>query len=331
MPVPTQPENAPFRPGRELEPGVATFRRRLGEAARGRPPLDAVSPPEARRLVALARAPWCAGGPVMGRTENLAFAAATPALPFRVHHPDGRTGGTLLYLHGGGWTFFDNDTHDRLMREYAARARLVVVGADYARAPEARFPVAIEQVTAFAGALLTAPEAFGAARGALLLGGDSAGANLAVATALRLRDQGRVAGLCGLVLSYGVWDATFDRPSYREFADPAYMLTADEMRFFWDRYVPDPTRRRDPLASPLRADLRGLPPCHMAIAPCDVLADENRLMAMALRDAGVAVEANTYRGAAHSFLEAVSVSPLADRAIDEQARWMAIRAASAVA
>src|SRR5437870_13621625 len=81
----------------------------------------------------------------------------------------------LIYLHGGGWTLFSLDTHDRVMREYAARAGMIVAGVDYALSPEAKYPVALEQVVAVARDL--APRS-------IAIGGDSAGANLALAACL---------------------------------------------------------------------------------------------------------------------------------------------------
>ena len=93
------------------------------------------------------------------------------------------------------------------------------------------------------------------------------------------------------------------------------------MTDFWVNYLPSEAAS-DPLARPLLADLRGLPSTFLCIAECDILADENREMADALAKAGVPVTARIYQGAAHSFLEAVSISPLADRALSEASDWL---------
>ena len=132
--------------------------------------------------------------------------------------------------------------------------------------------------------------------------------------------------LSGMVLNYGVYDAACAGHSFERFSDPAYMLTREEMHLFWSRYLPDAGQRLQPLASPLRADLRYLPPCFLAIAECDVLADENRAMAARLAEAGVHTTAVTYPGTTHSFLEAVSIAAVAGRALQEQADWMRARA-----
>src|SRR5690606_28483716 len=92
---------------------------------------------------------------------------------------------------------------------------------------------------------------------------------------------------------------------------------------FWENYVRSPDDLVNPLAAPLHGDLHGLPPAFLAIAECDILADCNRALARKLAAAGVPVEAVTYAGATHSFLEAVSIAPLASAALDDQAAWIA--------
>lgn len=311
-------------PAMDLDPEIALFRRRCAENSAHLPPLETLPPAQARRLVEQARAPWFAGGPPMRATreQTLQPADHLPPVRLRIHVPPAPGAGMLVYLHGGGWTMFSLETHDRLMREYADRAGVTVIGVDYALAPEARFPVAIHQVAHVLGALHRHPAALGLTPGPVVCGGDSAGANLALAAALLLRDRADPALPAGLLLSYGVWDAACSSGSFVRYDGPDYMLTRAEMVFFWQRYLPRPDAGGDPLASPLRARLGGLPPCHMAIAACDVLTDENRAMAARLAGAGVAVEPVVYPGTTHSFLEAMSVAAVARRAIDEQAAWI---------
>jgi acetyl esterase len=110
--------------------------------------------------------------------------------------------------------------------------------------------------------------------------------------------------------------------SWSRYDGPRYMLECVEMQGFWHNYLADQSQRSDPLVMPLLADLRGLPPAFMAIAACDILADGNHAMAAALREAGVDVDAREYAGATHSFLEAMSVSDLANRAIEETSQWL---------
>jgi acetyl esterase len=154
----------------------------------------------------------------------------------------------------------------------------------------------------------------------LAIGGDSAGANLALAAALIMRDRGDPP-LRALLFNYGAFgpesSASFDR-----YDGPRYALTVEEMRYFWNNYIRRPADLEDPLASPSLADLHGLPPTFFTIAACDILADGNRAMAARMAAAHVPAEVHVYEGATHSFLEAVSIAPLAQRALDTAAGWL---------
>lgn len=230
-------------------------------------------------------------------------------------------GAALLYLPGGGWTLFSIDTHDRLMREYAERAGIVVIGIDYSRAPEAKFPRALEEIEDVIDWLLVEAEALGLDTGRLLIGGDSAGANLAVATCLRRRDPGRLV-FRGMVLNYGVYDPGSVRESGIRFGGGDFPLSSHLMLWFIWNYLSDPGQINDPLVRVIGADLRGLPPAFMAITDQDILLDENLEMAWRLREASVSVTEQLYPGTVHSFLEAVSIAQVAARALSESADWI---------
>ena len=269
-----------------------------------------------RRIAEAVRAPWTAGGPAMHETHELEVAGVRCRLHLPSNEPDLPV---LVYLHGGGWTIFSIDTHDRLMREYAAAAGCAVLGVDYSLSPEVRFPVALRESVAVVQALPTLADTFPIDASRIAVGGDSAGANLAVGTALLCRDAG--VHLAGMLLSYGAFD-TERRASHARYGSDDYILNAEEMDAFWADYLKDEDRA-NPLARPLLADLGGLPPAFRCIAQCDVLSDENRAMRDRLADAGVAVEAVIYPGATHSFLEAARVSSLARRAIGDAGSWLA--------
>jgi acetyl esterase len=240
----------------------------------------------------------------------------------RLHRPrtDARLP-VLIYLHGGGWVWNSIDTHDPLMRSYAAGAGCAVIGPDYALSPEAAFPQALEEVAAVARWVAAHGAEWGLDGTRIVLGGDSAGANLALGAALLLRQSDPMLQLRGLLLNYGVFDDRMATPSYAEFAD-GFGLTREKMRFYWDCYAPNPADRLSPFAAPARADLRGLPPCLIQIAELDVLSDENRDMAAAMRAAGVSVEDETFPGTVHGFLRARDHVPAAQRAIDDASAWL---------
>ena len=227
----------------------------------------------------------------------------------------------LVYLHGGGWTIFSLDTHDRIMREYASRANIMVVGVDYALSPEAKFPIALEQVVCVARWLHVHGPEMRIDPARIVLGGDSAGGNLAIAAALKLRDARDSQAVAGILVNYGAFEDCTEEAE-RQYGGDGFMLGREELQKFWRNYLSSPDDVKNPLAQPLRADLTGLPPVFLAIAECDLLCEQNVSMAMRLRDAGVAVTANVYSGTTHSFLEAVSVADVAVRAMDDTAAWL---------
>jgi acetyl esterase/lipase len=308
-------------PGDDLAPDMRRFQRWLADAYGRHPALADLSLPEARRVAERVRAPLAQGGPRMARTQELQIDTPHGAVRLRVHTPTAAARHpALVYLHGGGWVFFSIDTHDRLMRELAARAGRTVIGVDYARAPEARYPVALEQaVAAFRWARAEAAM-LGLEPDRIALGGDSAGANLALAAGLVLRDAGTPAD--ALLLNYGVFGDDDSTTSYTRFDGAAYNLGRDEMGGFWDRYLGRPRPVDDPLAVPLKARLAGLPRCCLVVPECDVLRDDSLALAERLREAGVPVALQRHPGAVHSFLEAVSMSETAERGLAQSSAWL---------
>ena len=291
--------------------------------------LSAVPPAEARRIAETVREPWRQGGPWISAVTD-AF-VSTPRGPVRVRLYDpapGQTKPAFLYLHGGGWMLFSLDTHDRVMREYAERAQVLVIGVDYALAPEAKYPVALEQVAGVAAYVAEHAKDIGIDARRIAIGGDSAGANLAVAACLRLRDDGAAGLICAMVLNYGVFERHSTREAKQRFGGPGAMLTAEEMDSYWNNYLRDERDAKDPLAVPVLANLRGLPQTLLIVPECDLLTEQSFKLAARLRAAEVPFEMKIYHGATHSFLEAVSISPLAGRAFDETAAWLRATLAS---
>ncbi|MGH7153008.1 MAG: alpha/beta hydrolase, partial [Acetobacteraceae bacterium] len=212
------------------------------------------------------------------------------------------------------------DTHDRLVREYAAGADIGVVNVDYALSPEAKFPQAVEECAAVVRHIGEHGTEWGLDGSRILLGGDSAGGNLALATSLLLRDSGGPRPR-GVLASYPVCDSRLDTPSYQEFAT-GYGLTRERMAFYWSVYVPHAADRVHPLAAPLRADLSGLPPVRIHLAELDVLRSEGEALAAKLRAAGVSVELEVFSGTLHGFVRATDHVAKARDAMEQALAWM---------
>jgi acetyl esterase len=279
--------------------------------------------PQRRALAEQTRAPWRQGGPEIADTRELQVDSEAGPLRLRVYDPaPGQAKPTLVYLHGGGWAMFSLDTHDRVMREYAARSGLAVVGLDYALAPEAPYPRALDQVVALARWLRRHAPGHGLDGERLALGGDSAGGSLSFGAALRLRDAGELDVVKAVLCLYGGFTPHCSPAALQRYGRPSDMLSGQEVREFWNLYIGHERDKRDPYLSPLLADLRGLPPAFVQSGECDVVTEQNLQMAGHLLAAGVDVRAKVYPGAPHSFIEAVAVSDTARDAIDDGARWL---------
>ncbi|WP_431281260.1 alpha/beta hydrolase [Humitalea sp. 24SJ18S-53] len=305
------------------DPEMLAAQTRLAARAATYPPQTLTLPLDGARATGEAIHADTTTGPVMAVTEDRWLPIRGHRLLCRFHRPAGITGPApvLVYLHGGGWVWNSIDTHDRLMREYAAAAGCVVIGPDYTLSPEAAFPQALEESAAVVRWIAAQGADWGLDPGRIAIGGDSAGGNLAAGVALLLRETDPDLRLSGLLLNYGVFDARLDTPSYDEFAD-GYWLTRDKMRFYWDCYCPRPADRLNPLASPLRADLAGLPPVLLHWAELDVLSGENAAMAERLRAAGVPLEAEVFPGVAHGFLRALAEVAKARDAVAKAGAWL---------
>lgn len=226
----------------------------------------------------------------------------------------------LIYLHGGGWVMGSIDAVDAPLRAIANRSGCVVCSVDYRLAPEHPFPAALEDVGAVLQWVTEQAGSLGVDAGRIALGGDSAGGNLTAATALAERE--RANRVAGQVLIYPVLDHDFDRPSYVDNAE-GYGMTRDNMKWYWNHYLPDAERRSDPRASPLRApDLTRLPPALVVTAEHDVLRDEGEEYAAKLRAAGVDVTLSRYDGMMHGFFRTAGAVDAGRALIDEISDWL---------
>jgi acetyl esterase len=271
-------------------------------AAQGGLELSALTPAEARAAFERLQLPL-PPEPVAA-VENRTVPGPAGPIPVRVYTPEtsDRPAPAIVYYHGGGWVIGSLDTHDGFCRALANRAGAAVVSVDYRLAPEHRFPAAPEDCYAAARWVAERGAEIGVDGGRLAIAGDSAGGNLAAVVALMARDRGgpRVRHQ-GLV--YPVTDHDFDRPSYQENAS-GYLLTRDDMLWFWSHYAPEAARRAEPYASPLRVEkLLGLPPATVITAEYDPLRDEGEAYAARLAEAGVPVDAIRYDGMIHGFVQ----------------------------
>jgi acetyl esterase len=230
----------------------------------------------------------------------------------------------VIFTHGGGWVLGGFDTHERLVREIAIKANVVVVFVNYTLSPEGKYPTALEQAYATANWVARNGQSINADSSRLAVVGDSVGGNLTAALTLLAKERGGPS-IRFQVLFYPVTDANFDTPSYEKYEE-GYWLTREGMKWFWNNYTSKETNRKESTVSPLQASkeqLSGLPPALIINGENDVLCDEGEAYALKLLEAGVRVTAVRYHGTIHDFvmLNAITTDP-APRGAIEQASHM---------
>jgi acetyl esterase len=306
--------------GLELEPDIQlllALRRLRGDRA-----LDTMTPGEARVEIARGAASFAGVLVRVARVESLTLPGAGGPLAARLYVPDGAVRGLLVYYHGGGWVVGDLETHEAPCRFLARETGLAVLAVDYRRAPEHRFPAAVDDALAAFRWASAESARLGVPPDHVAVGGDSAGGNLAAVVSLLATRAGGPPPRAQLLI-YPVTDVSTKHPSYRLFAD-GFFLTERDMDWYRGHYLPDDPAAHDPRASPLLApDLHGLPPAVILTAGFDVLRDEGEAYAKRLADAGVSVTHRRVAGQIHGFGNATGISASARTAMGEAARALA--------
>ncbi|MDX1372806.1 MAG: alpha/beta hydrolase [Nitrososphaeraceae archaeon] len=226
----------------------------------------------------------------------------------------------IIYCHGGGWTIGDIDIYDRLVRELVNGTSAAVVFVDYSLSPEKKYPIALEQIYTTAKWISENGNQIGLNSSRLAVFGDSAGGNLAAALTLLAKERGGP-NIIFQVLFSPVTDVNFETSSYIEYQD-GYFLTREDMKWFWNNYLPKNVDPKEPTVSPLQASidqLKGLPPALIVSAENDVLRDECEAYAKKLMEAKVQTTAIRYIGTIHDFiaLNALADSQISRVAIDQ--------------
>lgn len=242
------------------------------------------------------------------------------AIPVRSYRVGAGERPAIVFFHGGGWVTGDLDSHDGICRRLATATRSVVISVGYRRAPEHPFPIPLTDAVDATAWVASHADALGIDPTKLALAGDSAGGNLAAATAILARDHDGPQ-IAMQVLIYPPFDAAMSTDSYRNNAE-GWVLTAAQMSWYWDAYAPGATRD-NPLASLIRhPDLTRLPPAYILTAGLDPLRDDGRQYAERMREAGVSVIHRDQPDAFHGFLGFGKVLPAATRAFEDVVDYM---------
>jgi acetyl esterase len=305
-----------------LDPDAAFVYKAFQDA--GRPGYETLSPAEAREYYRQARLVTNPEPPPLKSVEPLAIATAGGLIAARVYTPrilrqSNGLAPCLVFFHGGGWVIGDLDTHDVACRKLADEGQLIVISVDYRRAPEHKFPTAVDDAIAATAWIADHAKELGIDAAHLIVGGDSAGGNLAAVVTISARN-GTGLAISGQVLIYPATDFAMTHPSHRE-PETSILLTHTVIRWFRDQYLNIAADADDWRASPARIEtLAGLPPAYVLTAGADPLRDEGEEYARRLERAGVAVTYRTFPGQFHGFF---TMGKLLDQANVAQPRTSA--------
>lgn len=263
------------------------------------------------------RAHWNEGGPTMAQTLDGRIEVGNVAVPVRIHRPTAEAAlPGIVFLHGGGFSLGDLNTHERIARVIAAGSGAAVVSVDYSLSPEAVFPQALVECASVIDHLARHGEAWGIDPTRLAVAGDSAGAMLALGAALLLRDEPErvlqdepegvradlgFSSITSLLLFYGAHGLT-DSVSRRLFGGEWDGMGPDALASIAAFHYATPADAASPYVNHLGADLGGLPPTFIAAAGLDPLRDDSRALSALLHRAGTEVEFVEYPHVLHSFL-----------------------------
>ncbi len=304
--------NVPVSTKDLLTPRMAALLDRIARA--NRPGFETMTPADARVAYTAAAEVLEPPRAPLARVEDITLPGADGAtLPARLYAPSHDALPVLLYLHGGGFTVGNLETHDSLCRQLALRSGAAVIALDYRLAPEHRFPVAVDDSFAALRALATrdARARLGLDTTRVAIGGDSAGGTLSAVCALMARDAGLRLALQVLVTPGTIAHA--DTPSHERFAE-GFLLRRETVAWFFDNYIAESDREDWRFAPALAPDHEGVAPACIVVAECDALVDECIAYGDILRAAGVAVDLEIYRGVTHDFIKMGRMLPEAAQA-----------------
>lgn len=299
-------------------PEMQAVLERLAAQRAGLPDRYTLPYPEARQQLLREREPWLADGPSCPTSERMVRTDAR-TLYLRAYQPAGADRERLLvYFHGGGWCVGSVVTHDNIVRRMAVGLRCEAWSLEYSLAPESPWPEGLLDSTAAVRlAAMERPQA------QLILAGDSAGANLALDVALRLKNDA-ARPLHALLLFYGVYTASVAGRSMAVYADGRYGLSRRGHERYLEAYcgVARAAGSPAPFALDERTRLEGLPPIRLTVAELDILRDQSHALADKLRRAQQLVELEEVPGVVHGFLSYGRDLPQAGQAIEAACAWL---------
>ena len=290
----------------ELKSGLEPASRRLLEFLNSthQKEIEEMTVEEARQGLSLLQSIGAQAPPEANIEDRKIPGGPRGTVDIRIVRPKGGTGQlpAVMYFHGGGWVLGSKDDFDRVIRQLAIETQAAVVFVEYARAPEAKFPIGLEECFVATKYVAENGAALNLDSSRIAVAGDSAGGNFATVIARLAKERGGPA-IALQILFNPATDASSGTPSMKEFAQ-GYFLTLESTKWFGKHYMNSPEERFDRRVSPLLASLEqlaGLPPAVVITSEFDILRDQGEAYAHKLEEAGVSVAAVRYLGTIHGF------------------------------
>ena len=242
------------------------------------------------------------------QVEDRVISHLDSEIPIRIYRPEYSDEHlpAIVFFHGGGWTLGEIETYDILCRQLTKASRSIVISVEYRLAPEHRFPKGLEDCFAVTQWVFEQAKELRADANRIVVGGDSAGGNLAAAVTLLAKDR-KGPKIWRQLLIYPATDTltSIEKSPYESIRENAQapVLTSSLTKSFWEHYLEKETDAEDIYASPIKAkELSGLPKAFVITAEYDPIRDEGEAYASRLRESGVAVQMTRYNGLCHGFL-----------------------------
>jgi len=252
----------------------------------------------------------------VAKVEEKEISGGVASIPARFYYPEGlkKPFATIVYYHGGGFVIADNNVYDATPRALANQTKSLVISVEYRKAPENKFPAAHEDAFAAYKWVVNHIQTYGGDPKKIAVAGESAGANLAINTAIRARDA-RIVLPAHILAVYPLASSDMNSVSYQENAD-AKPLNKPMMGWFVEQYLNKGSEAQDPRINLVNANLAGLPSTTIITAEIDPLKMDGENLASKMKAAGVDVEYKTYNGVTHEFF---GMAPVLKEARDAQA------------
>lgn len=249
-------------------------------------------------------------------TADTYIPGPTSDIHIRIYKPTNSTNlPGLVFFHGGGWALGFLDLYDPCLTRLAEKSGSTIISVNYQKAPEHPFPIPFDDCYESLKWVVDNADKIGVNPLKIGVGGDSAGANLAAAVALKARDE-KIVKLRFQMLIYPCLDTNFETVSYVKYSE-GFGLTTKAMQWFWNNYLQEEVSEHRPYARPIRADThQNLAPAIFIAAEFDPLTSDSYKYAEQLSDSGVAVVIKEYPGMIHGFFTLLGVTRQANDAID---------------